>query len=84
MTPRGNAARPRRADERVEVYPEADKLGKQFKYASARNATHVAILGAEERARGEVTIKNMKTGEQASVPRATVVSRLAPPASHLA
>jgi histidyl-tRNA synthetase len=61
---------------RVEVYPEADKLGKQFKYASLRNAGLVAILGADERARGEVTIKNMKTGEQTSVPRTGVAQSL--------
>jgi histidyl-tRNA synthetase len=61
---------------RVELYPEADKLGKQFKYASARQAAFVAILGADERARGEVTIKNMKTGEQRSVPRASVTQEI--------
>jgi len=61
---------------RVEVYPEADKLGKQFKYASARNVAFVAILGSDERARGAVTIKNMKTGEQVTVPRAEVAARL--------
>jgi histidyl-tRNA synthetase len=54
----------------VEVYPEPDKLGKQFKYASGKAVPFVAILGADERARGEVTIKNMSTGEQESVPRA--------------
>ena len=56
----------------VEVYPEADKLGKQFKYASGKGVPFVAILGADERARGEVTIKNMKTGAQESVSRAGV------------
>jgi len=66
----------RQADLRVEVYPEADKLGKQFKYASLRHAAHVTILGADERARGEVTIKNMQTGEQLLVPQAGVADRL--------
>ncbi len=66
----------RTAGLRVEVYPEPDKLGKQFKYASSRGATHVAILGSDERARGEVTMKNMETGEQASVPRARVADHL--------
>jgi histidyl-tRNA synthetase len=63
------AAELRRAGLRVEVYPDLDKLGKQFKYASLRHAGHVAILGADERTRGEVTIKNMKSGEQQTVPR---------------
>jgi histidyl-tRNA synthetase len=54
---------------RVDVYPEADKLGKQFKYASSRHANFVAILGDDERARGEVAIKDLRTGEQKSVAR---------------
>src|SRR5262245_32499886 len=54
---------------RVDVYPEADKLGKQFKYASSRQANFVAILGDDERARGEVAIKDLRTGEQKSVAR---------------
>ena len=66
----------RAAGFRVEMYPEPDKLGKQFKYASARNAAYVAILGGDEIARGEVTIKNMKTGVQASVPRGSVADGL--------
>jgi histidyl-tRNA synthetase len=54
---------------RVEVYPEADKLGKQFKYAAAAGIARVAVLGSDERARGVVTIKDMKTGAQSAVPR---------------
>jgi histidyl-tRNA synthetase len=61
---------------RVELYPEADKLGKQLKYASARDAAFVAIVGADERARGEVTIKNMKTGEQQSAARSAIAATL--------
>ncbi|HEX8475370.1 MAG TPA: histidine--tRNA ligase [Pyrinomonadaceae bacterium] len=49
---------------RVDVYPEADKLAKQFKYASGRGIAFVAVVGDEERARGVVALKNMTTGEQ--------------------
>jgi histidyl-tRNA synthetase len=62
----------RREGLRVDVYPEADKMGKQFKYASARDIPFVAIIGDDERARGEVAIKDMKTGAQRSVKRAEV------------
>ncbi len=62
---------------RVDVYPEPDKLGKQFKYAAARGIRVVLVVGADERARREVTIKNMETGEQASVPRAEISRRVA-------
>ncbi|HEU4596631.1 MAG TPA: histidine--tRNA ligase [Pyrinomonadaceae bacterium] len=48
----------------VDVYPEADKLGKQFKYASARGVPFVAVLGEEERKTGRVAVKNMSSGEQ--------------------
>jgi len=67
---------------RVDVYPEADKLGKQFKYASARHVPFVAILGDDERARGEVGLKDLRSGEQVSVRRhelsATIRARLRP------
>jgi histidyl-tRNA synthetase len=49
---------------RVDLYPEADKIGKQFKYASSRGIPFVAIVGEEERARREVALKNLNTGEQ--------------------
>jgi histidyl-tRNA synthetase len=65
----GLAADLRRSGLRVDLYPEADKLGKQFKYASARRVPFVAILGDDERGRGEVAIKNLTSGEQVSVKR---------------
>jgi histidyl-tRNA synthetase len=59
----------REAGARVEVYPEADKLGKQFKYASARGLRFVTVVGGDERAAGQVTVKNMQNGEQTVVAR---------------
>lgn len=53
----------------VEVYPDPDRLGKQFKYASTKAIPFVAVVGDDEAARGEVTIKDMRSGEQRSVPR---------------
>jgi histidyl-tRNA synthetase len=61
---------------RVDLYPEADKMGKQFKYASSRGIPYVAIIGDDERARGEVAIKNMNSGEQRSVKRSDVTGEL--------
>lgn len=55
---------------RVDLYPEADKLGKQFKYASSRGIPLVALLGDDEREKGEVAIKDMSTGEQRTYKRA--------------
>lgn len=70
------AATLRAAGLRVEMYPEADKVGKQFKYASARNIPFVAVIGDEELANGTVAVKNMKSGEQAAYPRATVAAQI--------
>jgi histidyl-tRNA synthetase len=55
---------------RVDVYPEAgDKVGKQFKYASSRGVSFVAVAGPEERAQGLVALKDMRSGEQRNVRR---------------
>jgi histidyl-tRNA synthetase len=59
---------------RVDVYPEADKIGKQFKYADARGIRFVTIVGEAEAERDEVAVKNLKTGEQQSMPRADVTT----------
>ena len=61
------AADLRRRGLRVEVYPEPDKLGKQFKYASSRHVSFVVIEGDDERAAGVVAIKDLRSGEQTSV-----------------
>ncbi len=66
-----------RREMRVEVYPEADKLGKQFKYASARGLKFVTVVGGDERAAGQVTVKNMESGEQTSIARAEAPAWLA-------
>ena len=70
------AAELRGSGVRVEVYPEPDKLGKQMKYAAAKMIPFAAILGGDELARGEVTIKNLQTGAQESVARASVAERI--------
>src|SRR5262249_1008368 len=41
----------RRKKVRTDLYPDADKLGKQFKYASGRGIPLVVVLGEDERAR---------------------------------
>jgi histidyl-tRNA synthetase len=66
----------RSAGLRVDVYPEADKMGKQFKYASSRGLPFVAILGDDERALGTVSIKDMRLGTQHSVKRAELAASL--------
>jgi histidyl-tRNA synthetase len=61
---------------RVDLYPEADKLAKQFKYASSRGIPFVAIAGDDERARGEVAIKDMRSGEQRAIMQTDVANEI--------
>jgi len=61
---------------RVTVYPEADKLGKQIKYGDSIKVPYVCVLGESELAEGNVTIKNMKTGDQQSVRRSEAASAI--------
>jgi len=61
---------------RVDLYPEADKIGKQFKYASARGIPFVVVLGDDELARGEVALKDLRSGEQQKVKRVKIVDAI--------
>lgn len=60
----------------AEVYFEPEKLGKQFKYADKKKIPLVVIQGPEELARGEVSLKNMVTGEQRQVARKELAREL--------
>ena len=62
----------REAGLRVDLYPEPDKVGKQFKYAASRGLRFVVVVGPEERERGEVALKDMQSGEQRLLPRNSV------------
>ncbi|MCC6452909.1 MAG: ATP phosphoribosyltransferase regulatory subunit, partial [Acidobacteria bacterium] len=63
---------------RVTVYPEADKLGKQIKYADSIRVPFVCVLGESEISEGKVTLKNMRTGEQQTCDRKDAASKINP------
>lgn len=70
----GIAADLRGAGVAVELYPETSrKFDKPLKYAAARGAAVLAIVGPDELARGEVAVRNLTTREQQSVARDRVV-----------
>jgi histidyl-tRNA synthetase len=60
------AARLRAGGLRVLVYPDADKIGKQIKYADSRGIPFVAILGSDEIANGTVTVKHLAAQTQST------------------
>ncbi|MFN8239832.1 MAG: histidine--tRNA ligase [Bacteroidales bacterium] len=51
----------------AEVYPDTAKIKKQMSYADSRGIPFVLMAGSDEIASGEVTVKDMKTGEQKKV-----------------
>jgi histidyl-tRNA synthetase len=67
------AAELRKAGVRTDLYPNADKLGKQLQYADARGVRLAVFVGEREQAAGEVAIKVMATQEQQVVPAGQLV-----------
>ncbi len=61
------AAELRTAGLKVACYPEVAKLPKQFKYADRMNISTVVVIGPDEAANGQVTIKDMSSGDQRTV-----------------
>ncbi|WP_293783583.1 histidine--tRNA ligase [uncultured Pedobacter sp.] len=48
----------------AELYPSSAKLKKQMAYADAKNIPYVILIGGDEMASGELTLKDMQSGEQ--------------------
>ena len=61
------AAKLRTAGIAVEIYPEAKKLGNQFKYADRRGFEAVVVCGEDEIQSGKVQVKWMRDGSQHNV-----------------
>ncbi len=62
------AAQLRAAGIGVELYPDAKKLGAQFKYADRKGFRAVIVAGANEWSQGIVQIKWLADGSQTEVP----------------
>lgn len=68
----------RAAGLRTVLYPDAAKLKKQLKYAADVGVPFVAFAGEEERAVGEVTVKDMQAHTEVRVPVARVAEHILP------
>jgi histidyl-tRNA synthetase len=53
----------------VSCYPEAAKITKQFKYGDRRGYLLAVVIGPDEINNKNVTIKNLKSGEQETIDR---------------
>ena len=68
----------RAAGLRASVYlGSSGKLGRQLKWASDSGARWCLIHGAQEHEAGTVTVRDMRTGEQQSVPAGELTAQLA-------
>lgn len=61
------AHRLRAAGLRVDLYPDLDRYGRQFKYADERRIPYALLLGPDEAARSVVGVKDLRSGEQTEV-----------------
>lgn len=61
----------------VELYPDFEtRLDKQLKYADKKNIPYIIILGPEEITQNLITLKNLKTKKQSSLPLNEVIELL--------
>ena len=70
------AANLREAGLRVLVYPDAEKIGKQIKYADSRGIPFVALLGDNEIRDNAVTVKNLAAQTQDTYPQSEAGVRI--------
>jgi len=61
------AHRLRAAGLRVDLYPDPDRYGRQFKYAEERKIPFALLLGPNELDQGIVGVKDLRSGEQVEV-----------------
>lgn len=59
----------RSKDISAELYPEPSKLKKQFSFAEKKGISEIVFLGNEEIQNETVTIKNLQSGEQRTLPQ---------------
>jgi histidyl-tRNA synthetase len=71
----------RAAGIRTAVYPEAIRLGHQLRYADRIGVRYAAILGPEEIQNGQVTVKDLKSGEQTMLEVESAIQKIANPNS---
>ncbi len=59
-----------------EIYPDPGSLKKQMKYANSRNVPYVVLIGDEEMTSGQLSLKNMASGEQEKMSLEQIINHL--------
>ena len=61
---------------RCEMYHELSKFDKQFKYAEKKNIPYIVIIGTKEMEDGNCTLKDLRTGNQKTIPQQQLVEEI--------
>jgi histidyl-tRNA synthetase len=60
----------------ADIYPEPAKIKKQFDYADKRQVPYVVIIDTEEMETGNLTLKNIVTGEKEKLTIEAIIQKL--------
>lgn len=60
----------------TEMYPDSVKLKKQLDYADRKHIPFVVLIGSKEMESGQLTLKNMKTGEQSTATVNEIINKV--------
>ncbi len=58
----------------AELYPDAAKFDKQFKYAEKKNIPYIVIIGKQEMETQTCNLKNLATGSQQTLPQSELLT----------
>ncbi|PID93911.1 MAG: histidine--tRNA ligase [Bacteroidetes bacterium] len=72
-------AEARKAGINAEIYPSKGKMKKQMTYANNRKIPFVILIGEEEIKHQKVTLKNMQSGAQQTLPFAEAITLITAP-----
>ncbi|MCF8239261.1 MAG: histidine--tRNA ligase [Saprospiraceae bacterium] len=62
----------------ADLYPEPVKLQKQMKYANALGVPYVVLIGETERTSGQLSCKDMQSGDQQELDIQALIKKLTP------
>lgn len=60
----------------AEIYPDNAKMKKQMKYANSKGVKYICIIGSNEIESGQLSLKNMQTGEQENLSINAIIEKL--------
>ncbi len=72
----GVATALRKSGIKSEIYPDQAKIKKQFAYADKKNIPYTIIIGSEEIASNQLTLRNMVSGEEEKLEINQIIQKL--------